>query len=363
MSNELNVLTGRAALLEHLAVCRIANTPVVVESLPGLGKTEITESLVAEQSAHITPVGFDETKVADTGTKVVAIRIGRHEEYDFPGIPWAKDEGMTVHLHPLLNQLSYGDVCLLDEFKLRGANKFAMQFLEGTRPTCGDWVGPEHVFRVALANGSDAGALECVESPVLGSRTSQVVWTGPTANEWVEYALETKHNPIIVTAIKMEGDRLLKDYQANRMRNSTPRTFTMAARAMDALESYMKAQGKEPSHEQRTTLLASFLNDSAAVNVSAIFHLRDKLVPFSVIVNQPTTAPLPDNPAGMMMVASNIANKTTPENFSDVMRYVLRLDVEYQGAVVDPLLKRHPQLAADQLAQDYLQRTSNLRRS
>lgn len=361
MNKQLNVIHGTQALLDHLAVCRMADDPVVVDSIPGMGKTEITKTLVTDMAAATVPEGFDHDRVDPDGVKLVEIRIGRHEEYDFPGIPWAKDDGMVIHTHPLLSALRYGDVCLLDEFKLKGANKFAMQFLEGKTPTCAGWQGDPHIFRVALANGADTGALECVESPVLGSRASQVEWTGPTAEESVRYMLETKHNPILVTAVRMEGDAVIKNYDPMRMRNAVPRTVTMASRAMDALERYRKGQGSDVTHEQRITMLASFLPDEVAMNIAAVFHLRDQLVPFSAIVSAPGTTPLPENPAAMMMLCSNVGNKTTPENYQDVMRYVERLPIEVQGAIVDPVLKRYPELGADPVTHAYMSRTTNLR--
>jgi hypothetical protein len=364
MSNkEMNVIHGVAGYMEAVCVNRMANNPMVVESPPGMGKTQLGQTLVGEHAAQFVPLGWDPAKVAETGTKIVQVRVGRHEEYDFPGIPWAKDDGMTIHLHPILRSLSYGDVLILDEYKLKGANKMAMQMMEGDRPTCGDWVGPEHVFRLALANGTDDGALECVENPVLGNRTSQYRWTGPTSGEFVVHALEKKANPILITGVKMEGDNLLKDYNPSRMRNTTPRSIMEASENMDALERYCALQGREPTHEQRLVVLASWMHDAAAVRFAALFHLRDKLIPFATIVSSPNTAPVPDSPAAMMMLCSNVGNKTNTDNFTPVMQYVTRLPVEVQGAIVDPVLKRHPELAADKLTQDYLLRTSSLRRS
>ena len=363
MQEELNVIHGVAALMDKVRGERMANNPVVIDSGPGLGKTEITKTLVAEDAAKYVPEDWDESKVADGGVKVVPLRVGRHEEYDFPGIPWARDDGMVIHTHPILNALNYGDVLLLDEYKLRGANKMAMQLLEDDRPSCGDWVGPQHVFRIALANGTDDGPLEVVENPVVGNRSSQYRWTGPTANEWIAHALERKVNPILVTGVKMEGDSLLKDYLPTRMRNTTPRSVVKAGQSMDALERMCKLDNRQPTHEQRLQVLAGWMHDSAAVKFSALFALRDQLVPFNTIITSPATAPVPDNPAGMMMLCSSVGNKTTTDNYTPVMQYVSRLPLEVQGAIVDPVLKRHPELAADRLTQDYLLRTSSLRRS
>ena len=361
MNEELNVIHGVAGLIDAVRTERMANNPLVIESGPGLGKTEITQSLVSAEASQYTPEDWDEELVDADGIKVVPLRVGRHEEYDFPGIPWAKDDGMVIHLHPILRSLKYGDVMLLDEYKLKGANKMAMQLMEGDRPSCGDWVGPKHVFRIALANGTDDGPLECVENPIIGNRTSQRRWTGPTSSEWISHALERKVNPILVTAIKMEGDDLLKDYNPSRMRNATPRSIVQAGQSMDALERMCLLNHRQPTHEQRCAVLAGWMHDAAAVRIAAVFHLRDQLVPFSTIIGQPATAPIPDSPAGMMMLCSNVGNKTTPENFSSVMQYVARLPIEVQGAICDPVLQRAPQLAADKLTQDYLLRTSTLR--
>ena len=362
---EMHVVHGTAELYKALGVERMAGNAVVVESPPGYGKSECAWAVTTDETyTGCMQDGFDPSQLHPDGPKVNEIRVGLYEDYDFPGPLYVNrsDELMT-HLHPTLASLHYGDTLLIEEIKLKGANKVAMMLLEGRFPRVGHWTGPEHVFRLGLANGVEDGALECIDNAVVGNRHAHIRWTGPTVAERVQWGLENKENPIVVAAIKMEGDELLKDYDPTRMRNATPRSLHNAARAMDALERWHKADGSDVSHASRVQTLARHIHDAAALKIAAVFALRDKLVPFSAILSAPGTAPIPEDPASMMMLCSNVGNKTDASNFDTVMRYVERLPLETQGAVVDPVLKRHPELHATTPAQKYVNRTSDLRRS
>lgn len=366
MSNqEMHVIHGVEALKLALGVDRAAGTTTVVESIPGLGKTEIAEAITKdERYLSAMQDGFDPDLLHEDGPQTHTVRIGLYEDYDFPGPLFVdRSDQLQVHLHPTLAGLRYGDTLVVDEIKLKGANKVAMMLMEGRRPRVGHWTGPEHVYRIGLANGVEDGALECIDNAVTGNRHSHIRWTGPTVDERVRWGLEQGENPIIIAAMKMEGDDLIKDYDPVRMRNSTPRSLHNASRAMNALERYCEAAGTEITHAMRVQTLARYIHDAAALKIAAVFALRDKLVPFSAILASPSEAPVPDHPASMMMLCSNVGNKTTPENFDTVMRYVERLPIETQGAVVDPVLKRYPELFATTVAQQYHNRTNGLRRS
>jgi hypothetical protein len=362
---EMHVVHGTAQLNQALGVERMAGNAVVVESPPGFGKSELAWAITRDETytANMQD-GFDPDKLAPEGPQVREIRVGLYEDYDFPGPLYVdRSDVLRTHLHPTLESLHYGDTLLIEEIKLKGANKVAMMLLEGRFPRVGHWTGPEHVFRLGLANGVEDGALECIDNAVVGNRHAHIRWTGPTPKERVQWGLDNRENPIVVAAIKMEGDELIKDYDPTRMRNSTPRSLHNAARAMDALERWHRANGSTPTHAERVQTLARHINDAAALKIAAVFALRDKLIPFSAILSAPGTAPIPEDPASMMMLCSNVGNKTTPQNFDDVMRYVSRLPLETQGAIVDPVLKRHPELHATTTAQQYHNRTSDLRRS
>jgi len=365
MNKEMHVVHGVAALKLALGVDRAAGNTTVVEGIPGLGKTEIAEA-ITEDGAYTAAMqdGFDPDLLHPDGPQTHTVRIGLYEDYDFPGPLYVdRSDQLQSHLHPTLSGLRYGDTLVIDEIKLKGANKVAMMLMEGRRPRVGHWTGPEHVFRIGLANGVEDGALECIDNAVTGNRHGHIRWTGPTAQERIEWGLEQRENPIVIAAMKMEGDGLIKDYDPTRMRNSTPRSLHAASRAMNALERYCEATATEITHGMRVQTLARHIHDAAALKIAAVFALRDKLVPFSAILSSPSEAPIPNDPASMMMLCSNVGNRTAPDNFDTVMRYVERLPLETQGAVVDPVLKRHPELFATSVAQQYHTRTNELRRS
>jgi hypothetical protein len=225
-----------------------------------------------------------------------------------------------------------------------------LQMCNGERITCGPWVGPRGVRRVLIGNTADSGNFSFIDNAVLGNRLLQYEWT-PLFNEWLEtFALPYGIHPLIGAAVKMEGQSLFLDYDASRNRNSTPRSLTNASDAMLAAEEYT---GDQLDHGQRMQILAAALHDEAALKVQSLFQLHDKIVPFSAIVAQPDTAPIPENPAALFMTCATVSRRCEPEHWSAVMGWVNRLPLEHRGSVVEPIFKRHPAMVSTKEGNQY----------
>ncbi len=214
----------------------------------------------------------------------------------------------------------------------------------------GGWVGPRGVTRIMIGNTADAGNFSQVDNAVLGNRVRQIVWT-PRYTDWLEhFALPYGIHPIIGTAVKMEGQSLLLDYDSARTRNATPRSLTNASDAMIAAEKY---SGGVLDNHQRMEILASCLHDRAALQIQSLFHLHDKLIPYSAIVAQPDIVQIPGEPASLFMTCANISRRGEPDHWPQIMTFVNRLALEIRSSVVEPIIKRHPELLTTQEFQAY----------
>jgi len=258
---------------------------------------------------------------------------------------------------PFLTRLTLGCYQVFDEWTVMGCQKLMLQMCSGDRITAGSFVGPRGVTRVLIGNTVDSGNFDFVDNSVLGNRLRQYEWE-PIFSEWLaQFALPYGIHPLIATAVKMEGQPFFLDYDMNRTRNCTPRSLTDASDTLIAAEEYT---GQDLTDEKRMEILAGSLHDEAAMKVQSLFHLADKLTPYSHILTSPDTVPIPDNAAALFMTCTNVSRRCDKDDWEPVMDWVNRLPLELRGSVVEPIVIRHQALASTKEHQRYLADTMPL---
>jgi len=360
VNNNLNVLNSLSELAANLSIDRVAGVTSIVLGHPGIAKTEAVGQLVAEPAFH--PAGFecDETFVP----AVVGFYASQHEGTDLSGYPVLTQDGeaLTFKVMQKLRALRPGDALVIDEFTLAEPStlKPCLQLLSGDRPCVNDFIGPEHVQRVALGNLADSGNLDYLYNPVMGNRVALYEFAGPTVEEWLTYAMLNGVHPAIVTSIKMEGAALLLDWDPSRERNPTPRSWFNASRKLLAAEA-IHPDGVPLSI--RMTQLATCVGDAAALQVETLLTMQDKLVPYATVVANPDTCMVPDgltDPAAQFLMATHVANKCVPDDWSAVAVYIQRFPIELQATMVAPIVARHPVLFSTKEYANFASRTSGL---
>ncbi len=359
-NNPLHILRSREELEVALKIDRIAGVTSFVLGDPGLGKTEIVEQIVL--NTDILPAGF--TPPDDYAPKAVGFYASQHEGTDLSGYPVLSEDGeaLTFKVMGKLQSLLPGDTLAIDEITLADPStlKPCLQLLSGRQPKVNDWVGPEHVTRIAMGNLAESGNIDYYYNPVLGNRIALYEFLGPTVEEWIEYAMLQGIHPAILASIKMEGDVLMLSWNPSNRRNPTPRSWFNASAKLMAAESIFA--GGVPNHV-RMTQLASCVGDAAALQVETLLTLQDKLVPYATVVASPDKAPVPDgmeDPAAQFLMATHVANKCIPDDWSSVMIYIERFPLELQQTMVAPIVARYPVLLTTTEYANFASRTSGL---
>ena len=339
---------------------RYANKTMIVLSHPGLGKTEIVEQVVC--STPVLPKGL----VLDDGyvPKVTGFYASQHEGTDLSGYPVLSEdgEGLTFKVMQKLRGLRPGDALTIDEITLadEGTLKPCLQLMSGSHLAVNDWVGPENVTRIAMGNLADSGNLDYLYNPVLGNRVKLYEWTGPTLDEWLEYAMFKRCHPAILAAIKMAGASLMVDWDPSRERNPTCRSWFTASDSLLAAE-HLFPEGVPMS--VRLSELAAAVGDPAALEVETLLTMQDKLVPYATILQSPDVAPVPDgmtDPAAQFLMAAIVSRKCVPDDWAPVMEYIERFPIELQQTMVSPIVARHPALMTTDEYGNFASRTSGL---
>lgn len=359
-TNALNIISSREELLMTMKIDKHAGITSVILGDPGLGKTEITEQVAADPD--VLPAGC----VLDDGyvPKSVGFYASQHEGTDLSGYPVLSEDGDALEFKVMqkLNSLRPGDTLVIDEFTLADPStlKPCLQLLSGSRPCVNDWVGPKHVTRIAMGNLAESGNIDYYYNPVMGNRVKLYEFTGPTVDEWIEYALYKRVHPAILAAIRMEGASLMLDWNPSRDRNPTPRSWFNASASLLAAEALFP---EGVPMQVRLMHLAAAVGDPAALQVETLLTLQDKLVPYETVLASPDTAPVPDgmtDPDAQFLMATHVANKCTPDDWSAVMTYVERFPLELQQTIVAPIVARHAALLTTTEYANFASRTSGL---
>jgi len=364
MSSEVNFIRSMTDLKTVIKINILAGTTCTILGDPGIGKTEGVEQIInvmADEGIH--PMGWEPPE--NWAPKMVGFYASQHEGTDLSGYPVlsADGEALTFKVMQKLRSLNEGDALVIDEVTLADENtlKPCLQLTSGDRPSVNDWVGPQHVARIMMGNLATSGNYDYVLNPVQCNRGKVYEYLGPTVDEWLTYGMAKGLHPAILTAIKMEGASLLLNWNPSRDRNPTHRSWVTASKSLLAAEHLYP--GGVPM-DVRLSELASAVGDSAALQVETLLTLQDKLVPYATVVAHPTTAPVPDghsDPEAQFLMATHVANKCRPDDWSSVARYIERFPLELQATMTSPIVARHPVLLTTSEYANYASRTGNLR--
>lgn len=369
--NALNVLTSRKALFQAIACARMANVTLVILGPPGSGKTEITQQ-VGKMGTKCLPYPMLERidSIPDTWVpnvlSIYASQVTGEDLVGFPYMPPGETNPDHFEFVPgkALRALREGDFFIGDEFTTPAAPSTVKAFLQiacGERLCIGDYIGPKNVTRILLGNRPEDGNVDFEYNPVVGNRVVKYEYMGPTADEWVPWALEHDVHPVIATVIRMEP-ALLNAFDAEADRSGTPRSWMNASRNLLAAE-HLAGGRHNIDIGTRMQRVASAVGDASALKLESIFELQDKLVPFGTIVADPENAPIPDphrEPAAHFLTVTHVGNRTTPETWRKVCAYIARLPVEMQGIAIMPIRTRHPELVTTPEFMEFQVRTSGL---
>lgn len=359
--NPLQIITSMADLRTQLMINRVAGVTGFFLGRPGIGKTEGINAMVADLS--VLPAGYTLPDV-NHKPKAVGFYASQHEGTDVSGYPVLSEDGQALEFKVMrkLQSLVSGDALVIDEITAAedATLKPLLQLLSDNRPKVNDWVGPEHVTRVAMGNLADCGNIDFIYNPVLGNRVALFEFTGPTADEWLAHAMRRGVHPVILAAIKMNGESLLLDWSASRDRNPTPRSWVNSSTMLYAAERMFPTG--VPMH-LRMAQIASCVGDPAALEVETLLTLQDKLVPYETVRNNPTNAPVPDgmkDPAAQFLMATHVSNKCVPDDWAAVTQYIARFPVELQATMINPIVSRFPVLMTTTEYANFASRTSGL---
>ena len=347
----MNFIRGYVALAIHIALARISGAILQILGDPGTGKTALMEH-VAALAGDVLPPDLKRDSLPDGwAPDVFSIYVSQHDDVEFM-IPFVHPKSGEYSLvpSPLLTRLTPGYYMIWDECTMKGCQMLMLQACSGKRMSVGQWTAPPGT-RIMIGNKAENRNFSFVSNPVLGNRLRQCEWE-PIHSEWLsDYAMVNGIHPIIGAGVKIEGQKLFLDYDPKRTRNITPRSITEASDDLKAGEQYF---GSQPIPKEVVgQILSMRMPDKQALEFMALFNVMDKMTPYPAIVASPDTVNIPNNASARFMTCVSVARRAIPDDWSQVVEWANRLPIEERGSVLEPILKRYPNLYATPEGQGY----------
>ena len=339
LKNE-NAMPIKDAALMGWAVVKHTNRHMLLEGPSGSGKTEMMSVLLRKLIAdHLgIEVGDD-----DGDCKLWYLDAACTDGPEMRGLPKVREvknedgsmSWVTTWCSPdSLPQPGEKGLLLIDEPNTCADKSFqnSLYQLLGNDRRIGDYKLPDDVFIALCQNREqDAEGLEDMPAPLLSRCWVKEV--RPVINQWIEdYAIE--QCDIRIVAAARAYPELIEEWDGEA-EGQSPNGRAMKD-CSDALRGWEEDGGTSSGLIE---LFDGFIGRAAATKVATVVRQFNDLIPVSVIVESPNTAPLPksiDMELSLMCALSKCADN---QNLGSIIQYVERVQDNAQSQESKSLFK------------------------
>tara|TARA_R110000803_G_scaffold79057_3_gene144489 strand:- start:19691 stop:20689 length:999 start_codon:yes stop_codon:yes gene_type:complete len=303
-----------------------AKTPVMVWGQPGIGKSQIMLQVA---------------KALDI--PILDQRLAQMDPVDLRGIPYTKEIKGKVYTDwampgflPRVDRDGENGILFLDELpSAPQANQAAAYQLILDRKL-GDYELPEGWVVFGAGNLASHRAISVRMSSALANRFGHFEELEVDKDEWNAWAINAKIDQDILSFINFRPG-LLNDFNPDVHAFPTPRSWEMLNRHMPHLD-----------NSNRFTTVKGFVGEGAASEFIAYYKHKRDLPDFSDILQNPTTAKIPEECSALYALAGMLASKADVNNFAILLKYMERIPAEYQVITIQDGLKHNPDLGETQ---------------
>lgn len=168
-------------------------------------------------------------------------------------------------------------------------------------------------------------------------------------DDWCLWAIQSGIDPLLIAFLRLRPN-LLHDFDPNRPRNPTPRTWEMVSRSCDP------DLGQGIFHEQ----VAAFVGGGAAAEYVGTRQIMSKMPSIDAIMLDPDKTEVPTEPAIQYAVATALAVRASADNFTDIMTYANRMPVEFTTMLVKDAATREPKIKKAKAFLDFCVKNSKV---
>lgn len=316
MTNDVE-LTPRE-MADALTICIEAGQPAINWGPPGIGKSAVAHQVSAK-----------------LGRTVIDVRASTLDPTDLRGLPSLKD-GKTVWNAPcFLPDGSTGPTTLLFDELNRAAPMTQNALLQLVLDRkLGEYTLPDDCYILCCCNREQDGGGVSKMNSALSNRFAHLHMK-PDINDWSRWAITNGVEPVTIAYVRSFPDQLFRFDRSERA-YPTPRSWEFVSRITK----------QKPSPAIELALFNGAVGAGSGTQYAAFLQAFAQCPNLDAIILNPTSAPVPTDPAPLFAVASGLAHRMDMGNITRIFQYFARMKAEYAVLGVTLALKRNHLLAS-----------------
>ena len=302
---------------------------ILIESSPGLGKTQITEQAAKE-------LGVD--------YRVIHAPLMQPEDYGFPVISADRSNVefiVSKSKFPVVGSdcADHGILTIDELSQADNAGQKVIANLMQAREIHGQKLKDGWMI-VATGNRTTdrSGANRILGH--LGNRVTRIEMEA-SLDDWTQWAIQNGVKTELIAFLRFRPE-LLSQYDPQSEINATPRAWAEGVSAslgvIDAAHEFPVFKGD--------------VGEGPAAEFCAFLKIFRKLPSPDAILLNPANSEVPTDPATLYALCGALAHKASDSNFKRIMTYVNRMPTEFTVLFIRDAIKRNPalQTSADFIA-------------
>lgn len=294
--------------------------PLFIWGPPGIGKSAIVRQVAQEN-----------------GLDLIDLRATLLDPVDLRGLPLpVPAEKQAVWLPPAFLPQSGRGILFLDELNSAPPLVQAAAYQLVLDRRVGEYILPEEWVIVAAGNReNDAGVTFRMPAP-LANRFVHIQ-LDVDIDDWVAWALTAGVEDEVIAFIRFRP-QLLFAFDPQKYTEKafpTPRTWEKVSRFL----SHFKAAGVQPSSPVAFEVFRGCVGEGPAAEFCAYLKVWSRIPPFEEILLNPDTAPVPEGRDVQYALSTMISRRITKDNIPAAIRYIQRLEEEFQVLIFKQALQ------------------------
>lgn len=312
--------------------------PMVTGS-PGIGKSNIVHQIAAEY-----------------GLKVIDMRLAQCDPTDllgFPTVNGSKASYVPMDTFPVegdsIPQGYKGWLIFLDEMNSAPMAVQAAAYKLILDRMVGNHKLHKNVAIVAAGNLETDNAIVQPMSTALQSRMAHLELV-VDSKEWVDWASSNGVDHRITSYINFRPDALYTFSPDHTDKTyASPRTWEFANRVL---------QVAEAGSPEALPMLSGTISEGVAREFLGFCKIHMNLPKMAEIIANPTGIKVPDEPSILFAMTGALGNNATKDNIGALMKFILRLPVEFQVVTLRETIRRNKDLIQHEAVKEWVTKSA-----
>lgn len=328
-------LKAATTLLAHY----IANDiPAFMWGPPGVGKSAAIRQIAAE---HNWPV--------------IDFRASTRDPVALMGLPDISGDTTKWKVpdeFPQVERDGAEGVLFLDELNAAAPSMMAAMFGFVLERRVGDYVLPPG-WRIIAAGNRQADRAAAQRMPTaLANRFAHIDVDADTSaghdNVHVEHFTRLGLDPKLIAFLRFRPALIHSMPKNDERAFPTPRSWEQAAKMLD-LPNALRLQA-----------VGGIVGEGAAAELEGFLRVYQNLPSLDLVLANPNSAPLPEDPAARFAITSGLARKVDDKSFDNGMAYMQRLPREFEIMFAVDAVRREPKLSHTQAFVNWAMRNQDV---